>query len=146
MASTYLALNFHVVFSTLKRVNFIEEEWRADLHAYLGGTARGLGCIPRAINGTADHVHLLLGTKATHSIADVVREVKKASSTWAKERQPRFAWQEGYSAFTVGKSEIETIKQYIANQEEHHCSYSSADEMRRILAEEEIEFDEKYFE
>ena len=98
MPSTYLSLHYHLVFSTKNRAAFIAPDWRARLHDYLGGTIRGLGGYPEGVGGVADHVHLLVGLKATHCLSDVMRELKKASSIWVhKEVGLRsFAWQEGY--------------------------------------------------
>jgi REP element-mobilizing transposase RayT len=103
MGSTYLSLHYHLVFGTKGRVPFIAPEWRGRLHEYLGGTITGLGGFPQGVGGVADHVHLLVGLKATHCLADVLRELKKASSVWVHEQVGvrEFAWQEGYAAFTV---------------------------------------------
>jgi len=124
----------------------IDMAWRADLHAYLGGTLRGLNAIPLSIGGTADHVHLLSGIKATQSIAELVREVKKASNSWARERYEKFAWQEGYAALSVGRNEVSNLRRYIEAQDEHHRRLTSQDELRAILVEAGIEFDERFFE
>src|SRR6478672_5931275 len=98
MGSTYLSLHYHIVFSTKERRPFIKDPWRSKMHEYLGGTVRGLGGIPECVGGDADHVHLLVGLKATHCLADFLRELKKTSSVWVTESlaQPLFAWQEGY--------------------------------------------------
>ena len=85
MASTYLSLHYHLVFGTKKREPLIAPQWRSRLHEYLGGTISGLGGYPQGIGGVADHVHLLIALKATHCLADVLRELKKASSAWAHE-------------------------------------------------------------
>src|SRR5687768_3049380 len=85
MGSTYLSLHYHVVFSTKDRMRWIKEEWRDRLHDYLGGTVRGLGGHPEKLGGVEDHVHLLFGLKATHCLADFMRELKKASSLWVHE-------------------------------------------------------------
>jgi putative transposase len=80
MGSTYLSLHYHLVFGTKNREPFLVAEWRSRLHEYLGGTISGLGGFPQRVGGVADHVHLLIGLKATHRLADVLRELKKASS------------------------------------------------------------------
>jgi putative transposase len=123
----------------------IDAAWRADLHAYIGGTIRGLGGVPLAVGGVADHVHALAGIKATQAVADLVREVKKASSNWASERYVRFGWQSGYGAFSVSPDRTEAVTAYIRDQEAHHRHVSSADELRAILEEYGIQFDERYF-
>src|SRR5882672_10331944 len=118
MSSTYLSLHYHLVFGTKIREPSILPEWRTRLHEYLGGTIHGLGGFPEGIGGVADHVHLLVGLKATHCLADVLRELKKASSVWVHEiiGLRTFAWQEGYAAFTVSATARKGVKKYIANQ------------------------------
>ena len=118
MASTYLSLHYHLVFGTKNRDPSIEPSWRSRLHEYLGGTISGLGGFPQGIGGVADHVHLPVGLKATHYLADGLRELKKASSLWVHEQigLPSFAWQEGYSAFTVSATAREAVQGYIAHQ------------------------------
>ena len=118
MASTYLSLHYHLVFGTKNREPTIAAEWRSRLHEYLGGTISGLGGFPQGIGGVADPVHLLVGLKATHCWADILRELKKAGSAWVHEQigLPSFAWQEGYAAFTVSAPARNAVKKYIANQ------------------------------
>ena len=98
-------------------------------------TGRGLGGIAEGIGGVADHVHLLISLKSTHSLAEVMRELKKASSIWVHREigDPNFAWQEGYGAFTVSATSCDKVRQYIANQEAHHQSTSYRDELVAIL-------------
>ena len=146
MSSTYLSLHYHLVFSTKNREALIAPAWRARLHDYLGGTIRGLGGYPEGIGGVADHVHLLAGLKATHCLSDVMRELKKAASTWVHEevRLRSFAWQEGYAAFTVSATAREAVRSYIANQEEHHRVKSFREELVEMLEKAGIEYDPKY--
>jgi len=146
MPSTHLSLHYHVVFSTKERRPWIEPSWRNDLHAYLGRCVKTLDGIPEQIGGVADHVHLLLGLRATHCLADVLREIKKASSRWIHEdmRVPKFGWQEGYGAFTVSRSNIGVVRQYIETQEKHHSRRSFQDEYLDLLKKHEIEFDERF--
>jgi len=148
MGSTYLSLHYHLVFGTKNRERSINAKWRGRLHEYMGGTISGLGGFPDGIGGVDDHVHLLVGLKATHCLADVLRELKKASSVWVREQmgEPAFAWQEGYSAFTVSATARDAVKRYIANQEEHHRSKSFRDEMIEMLRRAGVEFDSKYLE
>jgi REP element-mobilizing transposase RayT len=112
MASTYLSLHYHLVFGTKDRLPLIDSAWRLRLHEYLGAIIRGLGGFPEEVGGVADHVHLLIGLKATPCLADVMRELKKASSMWVHEEIGfrRFAWQEGYAAFTVSATARESVR------------------------------------
>jgi putative transposase len=146
MSSTYLSLHYHLIFSTKNRQPLIQPAWRDQLHEYLGGTIRGLGGIAESVGGVADHVHLLVGLKATHCLADVVRELKKASSVWVHEtiRVAMFAWQDGYAAFTVSATSREGVKGYIANQEQHHRRKSFREELVELLDKAGIAYDPKY--
>jgi REP element-mobilizing transposase RayT len=146
MPSTHTSLHYHVVFGTKNRHPWIAPEWREDLHRYLGGCVKTLDGIPQEIGGVADHVHLLLGLRATHCLADVVREIKKASSRWIHEerRVPLFGWQEGYGAFTVSRSNVEPVRKYIATQAEHHRKRTFDEEYRELLKRHEIDFDERF--
>ena len=146
MASTHLSLHYHLVFGTKKREAFIDGSWRRDFHRYLGGTVRGLGGHADAVGGTDDHVHLLVGLEATHSLADFLREVKKASSKWVREEIDLrdFAWQEGYAAFTVGASAMPRVRKYIANQEEHHRTKTFREEWIELLDRAGISYDPRY--
>jgi REP element-mobilizing transposase RayT len=146
LPSTHLCLHYHLVFSTKGRRPLIESHWRAPLHAYLGGIVRSLGGVPQAVGGTADHVHLLVGLHATHRLADILREVKGGSSEWMRGEvgAREFGWQEGYGAFTVSRSHLIEVSRYIADQEEHHRKRTFQEEYLALLAEHEIEYDERY--
>jgi putative transposase len=146
MPSTYLSLHYHLVFSTKDRVPNIDAAWRSRLHDYLGGTIRGLGGIPQGIGGVADHVHLLVGLKATHCLSDVLRDLKKASSSWAHDEigMRAFAWQEGYAAYTVSATARACAQRYIANQEEHHRKKTFREELMEMLAKAGVGYDLKY--
>jgi hypothetical protein len=122
--------------------------WRPRLYEYLGGTVRGLGAVPQGIGGVDDHVYLLVGFKSTHRLSDFMRELKKSSSTWVHEQIgiTQFNWQEGYGAFSVSPTARESVKRYIANQEQHHRNQSSLDEYVALLNAAGIEFDAQYVE
>jgi REP element-mobilizing transposase RayT len=147
MSSTYLSLHYHIVFGTKNREPLIDMAWRARLHEYLGGTIRGLGGYPEGVGGVVDHVHLLISLKSTHCLSDVMRELKKASSAWVHQviGKEVFAWQEGYAAFTVSSTSLDAVRNYIANQEEHHRVMPFRKELAAILNKAGVEYDPKYF-
>ena len=148
MPSTYLSLHYHLVFGTKERTPLIEQPWRSRLQEYLGGTVSGLGGFPQGVGGIADHVHLLVGLKATHCLADFMRELKKASSVWVHDEigvRP-FAWQEGYAAFTVSASARPAVQSYIAHQEEHHRKKTFREELVEMLEKAKVEYDPRYLE
>jgi len=146
MSSTHLSLHYHLIFSTKERCAFIEEPWRERLHTFLGGSVRALGGVAETVGGVADHVHLLVGLRATHCLADVLRDIKQTSSEWVHQtiRLATFSWQEGYGAFTVSASQLEIVKAYIAAQKQHHRKKTYQEEYREMLVKSGIEFDEKY--
>jgi putative transposase len=121
-------------------------EWRDRLHAYLGGAIRTVGGVPEAIGGTSDHVHLLAGLRATHRLADVLREIKHSSSQWIHETigMKEFSWQDGYGAFTVSASKIDEVRSYINSQAEHHRKKTFQEEYIEFLEKSGIEYDEKH--
>ena len=98
MPTTYCSLHYHVVFSTKDRYPLITKDWRDNLHAYLGGIVKNLKAVPLAVGGIDDHVHLLMGLRATHTVASVMREVKGGSSEWIHKTVGKlsFVWQPGY--------------------------------------------------
>ncbi len=146
MPSTHLALHYHVIFSTKDREPVIAAPWRERLHAYLGGVVRNVEGIPETIGGVHDHVHLLIGLRATHCLADVVRDVKAVSSRWVHEEigMRNFAWQEGYGAFTVSPSQREAVRHYIERQEEHHRHRTFQEEYLEFLQRCGVEYDERF--
>src|SRR5580658_3256129 len=146
MPSTHTSLHYHLIFATKNREPIISEDWRPRLHEYLGGTVRGLDGVPQGVGGVADHVHLLIGLKATHCLADFMRELKKASSAWVHEEigLRSFAWQEGYAAFTVSATSRKAAQHYIDGQEEHHRVKSFREELIEMLDKAGIEYDPKY--
>ena len=146
MPSTFLSLHYHIVYSTKDRLPLIADSWRERLHEYLGGPVHGLGGVSQGVGGTAAPVHLLGSLKATHCLADFMRELKKASSVWVHDeiKLGAFAWQEGYGAFTVSPTSRSSVKKYIANQAEHHRVKTFREEFVEFLKKAGIEFEDKY--
>jgi REP element-mobilizing transposase RayT len=124
----------------------IAPAWRPQLYEYLGGTVKGLGARSEIVEGTSDHVHLLVELKATHTLSDFMRELKKASSIWVREKAPLtiFAWQEGYAAFTVSASALPDVRHYIETQEEHHQQRTFREELKILLKKSGVSFEERY--
>jgi len=146
MSSTHLSLHYHLVFGTKNREPTIQQAWRKDLHAYLGGIIRTLGGIAEVVGGVSDHVHLLIGLRATHRLADVLRELKAVSSRWVHDEigMRGFAWQEGYGAFTVSASQRDSVRDYIEQQAEHHRRRTFSEEYLELLRRSGVEFDKRY--
>ena len=147
MPQSLISLHVHIVFSTKHREPLITPELAPRLYGYFGGIARGADSPLVAIGGVADHVHLLVSLGRVWCVADLVRDLKSNSSRWIHETFPeraQFAWQAGYGAFAVSKSQVETVKAYIARQEERHGKQTFQDEFREVLGAHEIEWDERY--
>jgi len=146
MPSTHTSLHYHLIFSTKDRVPSIQPNLRARMHAFLGGVIRAHDGVALDVGGTADHVHLVVGLKPTHTVADVLRVLKGDSSKWVHEELAlqAFAWQEGYGAFTISKSDLASVRRYVQEQEEHHRKRSFQEEYRALLERHGIEFDERY--
>ena len=146
MSSTHLSLHYHLIFGTKHHEAVIAPQWRDRLHSYIGGTIRSLDGIPEIVGGVSDHVHILAGLRATHSLADVLRQIKSSSSRWVHDETGLrgFAWQEGYGAFTVSASQCETVRRYIAGQEEHHRTKTFREEYLEFLEKSGVSFDERF--
>lgn len=146
MSSTHLSLHYHIVFGTKNQEPFIARKWRQRFHSQLGGIIRTLAGVPESIGGVADHVHLLVGLRATHTLAEVLRELKSVSSGWVhdKIRDRSFRWQEGYGAFTVSASHVERVRKYIERQEDHHRAKTFREEYITLLKRTGVKFDERY--
>jgi len=145
MSRTFTNLLTHVVFSTKDRMPLIRAELRTELFAYLGGLTRELNGKAYGINGTSDHVHMLISLPANVAVADALRFIKSNSSGWVREKWKKtFAWQLGYGAFSVSKSNVPDVLKYIANQERHHRRVAFKDEFIDFLRRHEIDYDERY--
>ncbi len=147
MPQSFSAVYLHIIFSTKERQPLITPDLAPRLYEYLGGVVRGNGCCLTTSGGVADHVHLLVTIDRVITIADLVRELKAASSRWIHDTFPQlggFAWQSGYGAFSVSVSQIEVVKAYIARQAEHHKTVTFQDEYRVFLKKHGLEWDERY--
>ncbi|MFT3744337.1 MAG: IS200/IS605 family transposase [Pyrinomonadaceae bacterium] len=147
MAQSYTNLIYHIVFSTKDRKPLITADVKPRLYEYIGGTIRGLGGVMLAIGGVEDHGHVLAKLRPDKSVSDVLRDLKANSSGWMHDLFPDlkdFAWQRGYGAFTVSASQVEKVRQYISNQEEHHRKQDFREEFIGLLIKNGVEFDERY--
>jgi putative transposase len=149
MSQSLTKIYVHLVYSTKNRHPFmVDDEFRDRMFAYLGQTCNGLDCPVLAVGGVEDHVHILCRLGKTIAVADLVRDLKRASSRWAKDiagGQPAFCWQKGYGAFSISPGHVDALIEYIKNQWQHHHSGESyQDEFRRLCAKYGLEIDERY--
>jgi len=143
-----LAYNYiHLVFSTKYREHKILPEIEAKLYEYVAGICKNFDSPALQIGGMSDHVHILFILSKKFSLVRVVEEIKKNSSKWMKEQSDKyldFYWQTGYGAFSVSPKQVNIVKQYIANQKEHHKIKTYKEEYTNFLIQYNIEHDEKY--
>lgn len=147
MANTFSQIYIQTVFAVSGRLSLIRQDFKEELHKYITGIVRNKGQKLISINGMSDHLHILIGLRPAMALADLVRDIKSDSSDWVNRQQlsrGKFAWQEGYGAFSYGHSQLDTIIRYIQNQETHHKRRSFKDEYLTLLKKFDIEFKEEY--
>lgn len=146
MANTFTSLHYHLVFSTKNREPWIAKEIEQRIWAYLGGVARENGLKAVIVGGIENHVHLLVAMRPTMTVSKVLQLLKGASSHWIHETFPKlrlFQWQDGYGAFTVSKSQLAEVAEYIRCQREHHRSRTFEEEYVEFPRRHDVEFDER---
>jgi REP element-mobilizing transposase RayT len=137
----------HIVFSTKGRRPWIDVEIEQELFNYIAGTCRDVGCPTHGVGASDDHVHISCTLGRTTAVSALIENVKTSSSKWMKVRGPQyaeFAWQNGYGAFSIGQSQLDDLRAYIAGQREHHRRRSFQEELREMLGKYEVAFDERY--
>lgn len=147
MAGTVSQIYIHVVFAVNGRQNLIQKEWKDELHSYIAGIVKNKGQKTIIVNGMPDHVHVFIGLKPAHAISDLVRDIKNNSSNFINDRKlvkGKFSWQEGYGAFSYGHSQIESVYNYILNQESHHRNRSFKEEYIELLNKFDVNYEERY--
>ncbi len=147
MSQSLARLHTHLVFATKGREPRLQDTLRSDFHAHMATVLTNTGCQTLLINSVEDHVHLLFDLGRTVALADVVKTVKIASSSWLKTKDAalgNFAWQSGYGAFSVSQSNLVAVRRYIENQREHHARFSFQDEYRALLEKHGYAYDERF--
>ena len=147
MAQSLSKVLVHLIFSTKRRALLLPICAYTPLHTYVQGILKKQKCHMIEMNNVADHVHILFDLHRTEALANVVMHVKKGTSRWLKQESPDFAhfdWQEGYGAFSIGRSQRAELVAYIRNQQRRHARISFQDEFRKFLDSYEIEYDERY--
>ncbi len=147
MANTYTQINIHGIFSVKGRENILSIDFRNDLFKYISGILNDNKQFSLAVNGHKDHVHIFFELHPTTAVADIMRIVKSSSSKWINENnfvRGKFAWQEGYGAFSYSKSQRNNVIRYIINQEEHHKNKTFKEEYLGLLKKFDIDFSDNY--
>jgi len=147
MGNTYASLHYHFVFSTKNREPWIHPDMEERIWEFLGGIARQSGLKPIIVGGMPDHIHMAVGSPPTLAVSAVVQQIKGGSSRWIKDLAPGmrgFAWQDGYGAFAVSKSNLSALTTYIQNQREHHRVKTFKEEFVALLVRHGIEYEPRY--
>mgnify|MGYP000889872689 CR=1 FL=1 len=147
MANTYTQIYIQYVFAVQNRVSLIDESWQTDLYKYMSGIIEKHENKMFTINGMPDHIHILISINPKQSPSDLMFHVKRSSSLWINDNKlcpGRFSWQEGFGAFSYGKSQIPMIARYIENQQRHHKKQTFIEEYIDFLKAFEIDYDERY--
>lgn len=147
MANTYTQIYIHYVFAVQNRIGLIQSRWKGELYKYITGTITNKGHKLFAIGGMPDHIHILISMSGKQSPSDLMADVKRSSSLWINENRlvaGKFSWQEGFAAFSYGKSQISNIVNYIETQAEHHKKRTFREEYLEFLKLFDVEYDEKY--
>ena len=147
MPGTFSNILLHIVFSTKRREALITPDLQPRLYKFMGGIVRAEGGVLLEVGGVADHVHLLTRWHTDESVAFLLRNVKARSSKWVNEQRlcpGRFGWQEGYSVFSVSKSQKDKVARYIVDQERHHRRRTFKEELLKMLRDNEVEFEERH--
>jgi len=147
MAGTFSQIYIQYVFTVKGRENLLQKPWRDEVFKYIAGIIKGKNQKPIIVNGVVDHVHIFVGLNPSMSISDLVRDIKNNSSNFINEQKfikGKFAWQEGYGAFSYAHSQIENVYQYIANQEGHHKKKSFKEEYLEFLQKFDIDYKPEY--
>jgi REP element-mobilizing transposase RayT len=137
----------HIIFSTKNREPWLDSNVRRRIHAYLATICRDVGADLVHVGGVADHVHIVRTLARTVSQAQLVEQIKKASSKWIKALDAHyrgFFWQRGYGAFSVSPSQLQAVLQYVEAQQEHHRTRTFQEEYRELLRKHGVDFDERY--
>jgi len=147
MANTYTQIHIHAVFAVQNRISLINNSWQERLYKYIIAIIQKHGHKVLSIGGMPDHVHILFGFRPTQALSNLMQEVKRNSSEWINKEKlvmGKFSWQEGYGAFSYGKSQISAVANYIETQEKHHKKSTFREEYLEFLKKFDIEYDERY--
>ena len=147
MANTYTQIHVHAIFAVQNRKSLIKIEWKDELYKYITGIIQNQGHKLLIINGMPDHIHILIGLRPVQSLSELMQDIKGCSSKWINQNsfvKGKFSWQEGFGAFSYGKSQLKDVIKYIENQEDHHKKRTFTEEYKKFLEKFEIEHDEKY--
>ena len=136
MSQTYYKIWIHLIWSTKNRQPLLQKELRQKVLNHIQEKSQTDGIYIDIINGMQDHIHCLMSVNPKYSISEIINKIKGESSHWINHQNLlniQFAWQNGYSAFSVSESQIEKTREYINNQENHHKKLTFIEEVEKLL-------------
>ena len=146
--STYTQILYQIVFGSKDYTEFLNLKNQGSLFGYIVGILKKRDCHSYQVGGYGNHVHILTHLSTTVTLADLVRDIKKASHEMMMREKSLFklfpGWQVGYGAFTYNISMKSVLIKYIQNQEEHHREISFKEELIVLLNENMITYKEEY--
>jgi putative transposase len=147
MSGTFTQIYIQGIFAVKGRENLLQKTWRVEVFKYISGIIKGKDQKPIIVNGVSDHVHVFFGLKPSMAVSDLLRDIKNNSSNFINDQKflrGHFSWQDGFGAFSYSHSHIESVYEYIKNQEEHHRKKTFKEEYLEFLKKYEVEYNEKY--
>jgi len=147
MANTYTQIHIQAIFAVKDRTSLIRSEWENELYKYITGIIQNHEHKLLQINGMPDHLHVFFGMRPKQSVSELLKIIKRESSRWINEKgflKSKFSWQEGYGAFSYGKSQVSDVIEYVRNQKEHHRKKTFIQEYTEFLDAFEVDFNEQY--
>ena len=147
MANTYSQIYIQIVFAVQGRQSLLQREHKEEIQKYIAGIIRHQNQKLIAINSMPDHLHALVGMKPSIALSDLVRDIKSDSSVFINAKKwirGKFNWQEGFSAFSYGRSQLDSVVQYIENQEKHHARRTFKEEYLSLLKRFKVDYDDRY--
>ena len=147
MPNTYSQIYIQIVFAVQGRQSLIQSEHKEEIHKYIAGIIRKQDQKLIAINSMPDHLHALIGMKPSLVLSDLVRDIKSDSSVFVNGKKwvrGKFNWQEGFGAFSYGRSQLDSVVKYIENQEQHHSRRTFKAEYVSLLKKFKIDYEDRY--
>ncbi len=149
MPNSFTQLYIHIVFAPKGRQNFLLPTFSEEVRKYITGIIQSpeRKCKLLAINNMPDHIHILIGLHPAYPISKLIQEIKNNTTNFINDNKflkHKFSWQDGYGAFSVSFSHRQTVLEYIKQQQTHHHKVTFAEEYRRLLEKNGVEFDDAY--
>ncbi len=146
--STYTQILYQVVFGSSQRTDFLTRTNQHELYSYIAQILVNNKCHPYKVGGYKNHIHIIFSLHNTIALADLIKDIKMASTAFLKSNKDKFSnfpgWQKGYGAFTYSENAADSLIDYVENQYEHHRNKTFKEELVKFLKEHHIDYNEEY--